>query len=72
MSNVLDIQAKEFDADSYTGEDLKPEVVVDEMGKEHVRARPQDVIRWRYAVGPDGNVIVRTLFFSLKDAWAYS
>ena len=48
-SNIVNIEARPFDPDSYEQEELE---YIDETG--NTRVRVQSTIRWRHAPGPDG------------------
>lgn len=38
-----------FDAETYDGQDIKPEFGEDETGNKFLKKTHEDVIRWRYA-----------------------
>ena len=61
LSNVLSFQPVVFDPATYDGKDIQPEVYVDESGKERIITKPQDVVRWRHGVTPEGDIVVRAL-----------
>jgi RNA polymerase-associated protein LEO1 len=54
LTNVLGVEARPFDRNTYQPEEIH---YYDNSGFKRVKKRDTNVIRWRYAVGPDGAVV---------------
>ena len=54
LTNVLGVEARPFDRITYQPEEIH---YYDNSGFKRVKKRDTNVIRWRYAVGPDGTML---------------
>ena len=52
LSNILNIETRPFDPATHQAQEA--DVVTDGSGKQRVRLREQNVIRWRVSQGADG------------------